>query len=130
MKTNYNNLQLVINKIKNKIKYYEGKEPHKRMNLNFKKVGKTINNVKDDINLLEDILDNPENYINNDNTDEDINDNDKFKLYLDRIESIKKDISGNQYSEVKLIELYLDMYSMVQWCNEYINRQRMEVIDV
>ena len=125
------NIDKQINSITKVVKNYENQSTHQKLPQQYNEITGKIKEIKTKIKEFNNIIEDPDKYGSPDSIElEDINEHDKFSIYLSEIDEIRNKLSNNDLSLYKEAELYLKLHSLIKWCNDYIEEQKLEIFQI
>jgi hypothetical protein len=126
-----------LKELEKKISEYEELQPHQKTPIAYKNLKNELIDKKkylelqlmeiNDLNLEDNTL-----LINiaKVNLNNDIEEEEKFKILLDRVEIIKEEMISENIQLDQEIELYKELQHISKWINNYIREQKMLLIDL
>ena len=126
-----NNFDKELKNLKKRVEKYESLPYQKKLPETYNLIKKKFNNFKEEVDRFGEILDNPEKYAEDKNIFlEDLDDSDKFTIFIEQIEQIKQKFEDDEMSITEELNLYLELHSLSKWCEAYLDKQKIEIVKV
>ena len=121
-----------LSDVEKKVLLYEKLPDTEKINGGYGFIKEKLKVCGSKLDEIEKMLENPEKYVNILDDDEmsELSDVSMFELYLDRIKQISKKMEDKNLTIDECVKLHIELHMVTKWCQDYFEKQALEVTDV